>query len=68
VFPNITGSKRKSAEVAERLLQEAGVAVLSGTAFGAHGEGYLRISYANSEANLKKALERMRPVFEAFAR
>ena len=68
VFPNITASKRKSAEVAERLLQEAGVAVLSGTAFGAHGEGYLRISYANSEANLKKALERMRPVFEAFAR
>ena len=68
VFPNITGSRRKSSEVAERLLQEAGVAVLSGTAFGAHGEGYLRISYANSETNLKKALERMRPVFEAFAR
>ena len=49
-------------EVAERLLQEAGVAVLPGTAFGAHGEGYLRISYANSEANLRLALERMRPV------
>ena len=68
VFPNITGTKRTSAEVADRLLQEAGVAVLSGAAFGAHGEGYLRISYANSEANLKKALERMRPVFESFAR
>ncbi len=68
VFPNITGSKRTSAEVADRLLQEAGVAVLSGAAFGAHGEGYLRISYANSETNLRKALERMRPVFEAFAR
>jgi len=68
VFPNITGSNRTSAEVADRLLQEAGVAVLSGAAFGAHGEGYLRISYANSEANLRKALERMRPVFEAFAR
>ena len=50
------------------MLQEAGVAVLSGTAFGEHGEGYLRLSYANSEANLRKALERMRPVFEAFAR
>jgi aspartate/methionine/tyrosine aminotransferase len=68
VFPNITGSNRTSAEVADRLLQEAGVAVLSGAAFGAHGEGYLRISYANSEANLRKALKRMRPVFEAFAR
>jgi aspartate/methionine/tyrosine aminotransferase len=68
VFPNITGTKRSSAEVADRLLQEAGVAVLSGAAFGAHGEGYLRISYANSEANLRKALERMRPVFEAFTR
>jgi aspartate aminotransferase len=68
VFPNITATGRPSADVADRLLQEAGVAVLSGAAFGAHGEGYLRISYANSEANLTRALERMRPVFEAFAR
>ena len=68
VFPNITGTRRKSAEVAERLLNEAGVAVLGGTAFGAHGEGYLRLSYANSEENLKLALERMRPLFEALAR
>jgi aspartate/methionine/tyrosine aminotransferase len=67
-FPNVTGTRRPSAEVAERLLNEAGVAALSGTAFGAHGEGYLRFSYANSEANLRLALERMRPVFEAFAR
>src|SRR5260370_14279201 len=68
VFPNITGPGRPSAEVAERLLNEAGVAVLAGTAFGAHGEGYLRLSYANSEANLRLALERMRPVFESFAK
>ena len=68
VFPNITGTKRSSAEVAERLLSEAGVAALSGAAFGAHGEGYLRFSYANSEANLRTALDRMRPVFESFAR
>ena len=68
VFPNITATGRPSAEVADRLLQEAGVAVLSGAAFGAYGEGYLRISYASSEANLTRALERMRPVFEAFAR
>jgi aspartate aminotransferase len=67
VFPNITGTRRSSAEVAERLLNEAGVAALSGAAFGAHGEGYLRFSYANSEANLRTALERMRPVFESFA-
>jgi aspartate aminotransferase len=68
VFPNITGTGRSSAEVADRLLSEAGVAALSGAAFGAHGEGYLRFSYANSEDNLRTALERMRPVFESFAR
>jgi aspartate/methionine/tyrosine aminotransferase len=67
-FPNITGTGRPAGEVAERLLDEAGVAALSGTAFGAHGEGYLRFSYANSEANLRLALERMRPVFERLAR
>ena len=68
VFPNITGTRRSSAEVAERLLNEAGVAALSGAAFGAHGEGYLRFSYANSETNLRLALERVRPIFESFAR
>ena len=68
VFPNITGTGRPSGEVAERILNEAGVAVLSGTAFGAHGEGYLRLSYANSEANLRLAIERMRPVFESLAK
>jgi aspartate/methionine/tyrosine aminotransferase len=67
-FPNVTGTGRSSAEVAERLMNEAGVACLSGSAFGAHGEGYLRFSYANSEANLVKALERMRPVFESVTR
>ena len=67
VFPNVTATGRPSGEIAERLLNEAGVALLSGTAFGAHGEGYLRLSYANSEANLRLALERMRPVFESLA-
>jgi aspartate/methionine/tyrosine aminotransferase len=62
VFPNITGTGRPSAEVAERLLTEAGVAALSGAAFGEYGEGYLRFSYANSEANLREALARMGPV------
>ena len=48
VFPNITGTGMPARELADRLLDEAGVAVLSGTAFGAYGEGYLRLSYANS--------------------
>src|SRR2546425_705638 len=67
VLPNITGTRRSSSEVAERLLNEAGVAALAGTAFGEYGEGYLRFSYANSEANLRGALERMRPLFERLA-
>jgi aspartate/methionine/tyrosine aminotransferase len=56
VFPNITGTGMKSAELANLLLNEAGVACLSGTSFGAHGEGFLRLSYANSLANLNTAL------------
>jgi aspartate/methionine/tyrosine aminotransferase len=65
VFPNITATGRRAAEIAERLLDEAGDAALAGTAFGAHGEGYLRLSYASSEANLRRALERMRDFFAA---
>jgi len=68
VFPNVKGLRLPSAQVAEMLLNDAGVAVLGGTAFGEYGEGYLRLSYANSEANLRKALERMRPVCERLAR
>jgi aspartate/methionine/tyrosine aminotransferase len=59
VFPNIGGTGKTSRQFADALLEEHGVAALSGTAFGAHGEGYLRLSYANSEANLLKALERI---------
>jgi aspartate/methionine/tyrosine aminotransferase len=62
VFPNVKRLGRRSAGVAEMFLNEAGVALLAGTAFGQYGEGYLRLSYANSEANLRKALERMHPV------
>lgn len=59
-FPNVTGLRLgDSAEVAERLLNEAGVAVLAGTCFGAAGEGHLRLSYANSLANLELAVERI---------
>ncbi len=55
-FPNIKGTKKNSKELAEYLLYEAGVALLPGNAFGKYGEGYLRISYANSRENLEKAV------------
>lgn len=59
-FPNITGTGRHSKELADALLTEAGVACLSGTAFGEHGEGYLRFSIANSLENLMEAVRRIR--------
>jgi aspartate aminotransferase len=59
-FPNITGSGLSSRELEAKLLNEAGVAILSGTSFGAHGEGYLRFSYANSVENIREAMRRIR--------
>jgi len=59
VFPNVKKLGLKSAELADRLLNEAGVAALSGTSFGAYGEGYLRFSYANSIENIEKALQKI---------
>lgn len=59
-FPNITATGWASKKLADYLLNEAGVACLSGTAFGAAGEGYLRFSYANSLDNIKKAVTRIR--------
>ena len=64
VFPNITGTGLRSKPFADYLLQDHGVAALSGTAFGSYGEGYLRLSYANSEENLTKALERIAAAVE----
>jgi aspartate/methionine/tyrosine aminotransferase len=58
-FPNITKTGWPSKKLADALLEEAGVACLSGTAFGAYGEGYLRFSVANSLGNLNKALARI---------
>ncbi len=58
-FPNVSSFGRPSAEIADHLLYDAGVCGLAGTAFGAHGEGYLRFSYANSRENLTAALERV---------
>lgn len=59
VFPNITKTGWPSKKLADALLDEAGVAALSGTAFGHFGEGYLRFSVANSIENIEKALERV---------
>ncbi len=58
-FPNITGTGRKSQELADYLLEHAGVAALSGASFGEYGEGYLRFSYATSLANIEEALRRI---------
>jgi aspartate aminotransferase len=58
-FPNITATKWQSKPLADALLSQAGVACLSGTAFGAAGEGYLRFSVANSLENLTEALNRI---------
>jgi aspartate aminotransferase len=58
-FPNITGLGRSSIELADLLLKEAGVALLPGSAFGQQGEGYLRLSYANSMENIRQGLERI---------
>ena len=59
-FPSIKDTGLSSAEFEERALNEAGVALLSGSAFGAYGEGYVRLSYANSQENITKALESLR--------
>lgn len=59
VFPNIQGTGMKSKPFADYLLDTAGVAALSGTSFGAYGEGYVRFSYANSVENIRRALERI---------
>jgi aspartate/methionine/tyrosine aminotransferase len=67
-FPNITGTGISSAELAKLMLEEAGVACLSGTAFGAAGEGYLRFSYANSAENIRTALGWMSELLSVRAR
>jgi aspartate/methionine/tyrosine aminotransferase len=59
VFPNITKTGWPSKKLADAILEDAGVAALSGTAFGDFGEGYLRFSVANSIENIEKALDRM---------
>jgi len=64
-FPNVSRLQMSSKQLADLLLNEAGVAALSGTAFGKFGEGYLRLSYANSIENIQEALRKMKQVIEA---
>jgi aspartate/methionine/tyrosine aminotransferase len=66
-FPDIAGTGLTGAELAERLLHDAGVCVLAGTAFGGVGTGHIRISYANSRENLSLALDRIRGLVESLS-
>ena len=66
-FPNITGTEIPAKELEVKLLEEAGVASIAGTSFGIHGEGYLRISYANSVDNIREAIGRIRAWLETRA-
>ncbi|MGO4406930.1 pyridoxal phosphate-dependent aminotransferase [Bosea sp. RAF48] len=59
-FPNVSQTGWKAKKLASALLEEAGVATIGGPDFGVHGEGYIRLSYANSLGNIEKALERMK--------
>lgn len=67
-FPNVRGLGRPSAELADMLLEDAGVALLPGTAFGVQGEGFLRLCYANSIENIEQAVERMRDALGGLTR
>lgn len=63
-FPNVSKTGWKAKKLASALLEDAGVATIGGPDFGIHGEGYIRLSYANSLENIEKALERMRAFLE----
>ncbi|MEQ9259408.1 MAG: pyridoxal phosphate-dependent aminotransferase [Roseovarius sp.] len=63
-FPNIEGTGMSAREAQDRFLEEAGVATIAGTSFGAHGEGYLRFSYASSMANIEEAMQRIGALLE----
>jgi aspartate/methionine/tyrosine aminotransferase len=63
-FPNVSGTGWKAKKLASELLENAGVALIGGPDFGVLGEGYIRLSYANSEENILRALERMKAFLE----
>jgi aspartate/methionine/tyrosine aminotransferase len=58
-FPNVQETGFDTRDLQQRLLEEAGVALVAGTSFGALGEGYLRVSYANSLENVNEAVSRI---------
>ena len=58
-FPNVAGTGWGAKALAAALLEEAGVATIGGPDFGVHGEGYIRLSYANTLENIERALARM---------
>jgi aspartate aminotransferase len=66
-FPNITGTKMATKELADLLLTDGGVACLDGKAFGQHGDGHLRFSYANSLPNILEAIERIKKLSDRWA-
>ena len=66
-FPNITETGYDCRTLAKKCMDEAGVAVLAGTAFGEYGEGYLRLSYANSVENIQKALVNIKAMLAGYA-
>jgi aspartate aminotransferase len=66
-FPNITGTKMATKALADLLLTDAGVACLDGKAFGQHGDGHLRFSYANSLPNILEAIERIKNLSHRWA-
>jgi aspartate/methionine/tyrosine aminotransferase len=63
-FPNIKATGMRSNELANLILEKAGVALLPGSAFGELGEGYLRFAYANSIENIERGLERIQSVMQ----
>ena len=67
-FPNVTGTGIPSKELADLLLAEAGVACVNGAAFGQHGDGYIRFSYANSLANIEEAIARIKKLSVRWAK
>ena len=64
-FPNIRGTGMTSQEFADACMYEAGVALLPGTSFGEYGEGYARLSFANSEENLRKGIAQIKDMLAA---
>ena len=64
-FPKVDGTGMSSAEFSNKLLEEAGVAVLAGESFGRYGSGYIRLSFANSTENLQEAIFRIKQFVES---